>query len=189
MSRKGGDDEHGRLVAGLFLAKMQEPAERMRGDDLFGHANLLAVDGHLADAEFRPIVRHPGIGEQFHRRRRASHQRSILDQRPWLGQHAAEELGHQSNRSEYVAVYLVRVVKHISSNLPAPALATSKLSKRFPFRSIQRRNPSHPKTFAISRVYLYCQSFRQELGRSAPRALQLSDAMFENLVNALFLRA
>src|SRR5205085_8316868 len=92
--------------------------------------------------EFRPIVRHPGIRKQFHRRRCAPHQRSVLDQRPWLGQHATEELGHQTNRSEYVAVYLVRVVEHISSNLPAPTLGTSKLSKRFPFRSIQRRN--HP---------------------------------------------
>src|SRR5205823_6114770 len=104
--------------------------------------NLLAVDDHLADAEFRPIVRHPGIRKQFHRRRRAPHQRSVLDQRPWLRQHATEELGHQTNRSEYVAVRLVCVVKHVSSNLPAPTLGTSKLSKRLPFRSIQRRN--HP---------------------------------------------
>src|SRR5438132_641915 len=57
-----------------------------------------------------PIVRDPGIGEQVHCRRRAPDQRRILDQRPWLGQHAAEKLGHQANRSEYVAVYLVSVV-------------------------------------------------------------------------------
>src|SRR5438270_116170 len=81
-----------------------------------------AADPHVADPEYRPIVGDPGIGEQLHRGRGAPHQRSILDERPWLGQHAAEKFGHQANRGEYVAVYLISVVKHISSNLPAPVL-------------------------------------------------------------------
>src|SRR3954451_9959390 len=131
---------------------MQEPTDRLRGDYVFGHANLRAADGHLADAEFRAIVRHPGIGEQLHRRRRAPHQRSILDQRPWLGQHAAEKLGHQANRGEYVAVYLVSVVEHITSNLPAPALGNLQTVETTPIPIHPKAKSSHPKTFAISRV-------------------------------------
>src|SRR5439155_7840733 len=135
--------------------------ERMRGNDLFGDANLLAVDNHVADAEFRPIVRHAGIGELLHRRCRAPHQRSILYERPWLGQHAAEKLGHQANRGEYVAVYLVSVVEHISSNLPAPALGNLQTVETVPISIHPKAKSSHPKTFVISRIYLHCQSFRQ----------------------------
>src|SRR5438105_4096079 len=163
MARERRHDEDRRLVAGFILAKMQQPAERVRGDDLFGDPDLLAVDGHLADAEIRPIVRHPGIGEQLHRRRRAPHQRSILYERPWLGQHASEKLGHQANRGEYVAVYLVSVVEHISSNLPAPVFGNSKLSKRFPFRSIPRRN--HPIAKLLSFQGYIC--IASHLGKSA----------------------
>src|SRR6202030_1662633 len=162
--------EYRRLVPGFILAKMEELAERMRGNDLFGHANLLAADDHLVDAKFRPIVRHAGIGKQLHRCRRAPHQRSILDQRPWLGQHAAEKLGHQANRGEDVAVYLVSVVEHISSNLPAPVRGNLQTVETVLISIDPEAKSSHRKTYGISRIYLYCQSFRQGHRRSPPPA-------------------
>src|ERR1700720_456582 len=171
MTRERRHHEYRRLVAGFILAKMEELAERMRGNDLFGHANLLSADDHLVDAKFRPIVRHAGIGKQLHRCRRAPHQRSILDQRPWLGQHAAEKLGPQSNRGEYVAVYLVSGVEHIASNLPAPALGKFQTVEAVPISIDPKAKSSHPKPFVISRVYLYCQSVRQGCRRSPPPSI------------------
>src|SRR5271166_467186 len=184
MTRERRHDEDRRLVAGSLFAKMQELAERVRRHDLFGDGDFLAFDDYLADPEFRPIVRHPGIGKQLHRRRRATHQRDIPNQRPRLDQHAAEELGHQANRGEYVAVYLVGVVKHMSSYLPAPEFGNLQTIETVSDSIDPKAKSSHRKTSAISRVYLHCQSFRQGGEGFRPWALQLSGGIFEDLVNA-----
>src|ERR1700719_4912487 len=44
MTRERRHHEYRRLVPGFILAKMEDLAERMRGNDLFGPADLLAAD-------------------------------------------------------------------------------------------------------------------------------------------------
>ena len=63
MTGERRDDEHSRLVAGSVLAKVEKPAERVRDHDLLGYGDFLSTDDNLADDEFRPVVRHPGIGK------------------------------------------------------------------------------------------------------------------------------
>jgi hypothetical protein len=48
-------------------------------------------------------------------RRSQGRYHNVRDQRPRLGEHTAKNLGHEANRGEDVAVYLIGVVKHISS--------------------------------------------------------------------------
>ena len=115
MPGKRRHDEHGRLVAGPFLAEMQELAERMRGNDLFGDRDLLAVDVTLRMPKSGRSCDIPALDSSSIAAAALRTSGAFSDQRPWLGQHAAEKLGHQANRGEYVAVCLVGVVKHISS--------------------------------------------------------------------------
>src|SRR6202035_3984262 len=139
-------------------------------------------------AKSRPIVRHAGIGKQLHRCRRAPHQRSILDQRPWLGQHAAEKLGHQANRSEYVAVYLVSVVEHISSNLPAPALGKFQTVEAVPISIDPKAKSSHPKTFVISRVYCIASHLGKGVGDRFPEHCNYRGQSFKTWLTLPFIR-
>src|SRR5262249_4038561 len=104
MPRKGGDDENSWLVMAPLLTEMQQIAEGMRGDDLFGDRNFLAVNLDEANAKVRPIVRHPCIGQQLHRRCCPPDKGTVFDNWPWLNEHAAKKFGCKSNRGEYVTV-------------------------------------------------------------------------------------
>src|SRR4051794_18052641 len=134
---------------------MQELAEWVRGNGFLGDAHLLAIDPYALDPEIRAVMRHPGIGQQLHGRCRASHEREIANQRPWLNQYSAEKLGHEANGGEYVAVRLIRVVKHIPSLLPAPEFANFQTVETVPIRIHRRAKSSDLKPYAISRKYLY----------------------------------
>ena len=155
MPRKRRQDEDCGLVADRLLAEMQEVAEGMGGDDLLGDGDLAAVDRYRANAEIRPVIRHPGIGEQLHRGCSASDKWRILDQRPRLGQHTAEKFGHEAYRGENVAVYLIGVVKHISSSVRAPEFANFQMGEAVPASIDLKAKSSQLKTSCITRVYLY----------------------------------
>src|SRR6266404_28544 len=138
MARKRGNDEYRRLIPCAILAEMQQVAEGVRGDDLLGDRDLLAVNRYGPNAEIWSLMRHSGIGQELHRRCGASNERGILDKRPRLGKHTAEKFGHEANRGEYVALCLVSVVKHISSYTRAPGFASLQTVETVP-ASIDRK--------------------------------------------------
>jgi len=117
------DEDRGLVVGPRLFVEMQLVAVGMGGDHLFGDGDLLAVDRYRADAKIRSIMGHSGIGQQLHRSCGAPDERKVLDQRPRLGENTAKNLGGEANRGEYVAVYLIGVVKHISSFARDPRFA------------------------------------------------------------------
>ena len=61
MTRKRRHHQQLRLVERGVLAEMNEAAERVTGDGLLDHRDIGAVDRHPIDAEWRPLMRHPGL--------------------------------------------------------------------------------------------------------------------------------
>jgi len=136
MTRERRDDQDRRRFADFFLAEMKQAAKRIGGDDLFGDGHLSALDDCGPNAEIRPVVRQAGVGQQLHRRRSAAHQRRIREQWPWLVEQTAESLGHEPNRTEHVALYLVGLVKHQPSYAPIPREVAN-----VPIEAVDRSEP------------------------------------------------
>src|SRR5262245_20241552 len=106
-------------------------------------------------------MRHACIGQKLHCRRGASNQGDVPDQRPRLAQHTPKKLGHEANRGEYIALYLIGVVEHVSSAERAPSSRTSIPKKRFPIRSTTRRSYSTSKAAQLQGYIRIDKSLRK----------------------------
>ena len=168
VARQRGDDQHCRLVAAFFLAEVQQVAKRMRGHDLLGDADLCIIERDAADPEIGPVVRQAGVGQQLHRRRRASHERKILDQRPWLGQNAAQEFRHKTDWGEHIALCLIGVVKHISSSDTAPELANLQTVDTVPV-SIDRKASDPNSKCSMFQGYIWLDNSLRKSAAPRPR--------------------
>src|SRR5215831_12731577 len=103
---------------------MEKVAKWIGGNDFFGDVYLSAVNYHGPDVEIGSVMRHARVRKQLHCGCSTSNHGGIPDQRPGLIEKTPKSFGHQSNRTEYVAVYLVGLVKHKPSYIPIAAIAS-----------------------------------------------------------------
>ena len=113
MAGKRRHQQHRRPGWCVFLAEMEQVAERVTLRHLLHHLDHAAVDCGALDAEGRALVSHAGAAEHLAGRRGAAHHRMIGEKRPGLGQQALHGLGHRPYRREDVGLGLIGLIKHM----------------------------------------------------------------------------
>ena len=127
-----------RLRHRMVLAEVQQRAERRVVGCLLGHRHALPVHRHDVDAERRPRMRKPGVGEHGQPGRDMPHQRRRAGAAIGQSRQAGADPGELTQREQQVRLCLIELIHHRPAKAAFMRLSCGRIQGAILHRSMDR---------------------------------------------------